>query len=546
MKLNHLRIGTRLGGSFAIILLLLASTLLTSYWLSGTTIKAMRAMMAEPLAKERLAEEQLRDVAIGLTRGKAIAKSSDDSLETAFTDEIARATARIDEITKALTALPSDPGEPALMKKINAAHAGYLQARDSMMAAKRTGNNAEASRLYNSDFTVFGAAYLDSLNAYVDYQHAAIDNMAKAISADAESGKLRLSLLGGLALLISALLGVLLTRSITRPVADAAGLAKAVSQGDLSCRLAKDGSDEIAELVASLDGMSTGLHKLVTRVRQSSDSIQTASSEVAQGNHDLSVRTEQQASALEETAASMEQLSSTVRQNADSARQANQLAQSASSVAASGGEVVGQVVQTMKEINDSSRKIADIIGVIDGIAFQTNILALNAAVEAARAGQQGRGFAVVASEVRNLAGRSADAAKEIKRLIGDSVERVEQGTALVDRAGATMTEVVAAIRRVTDIVAEISTASVEQSEGVSQIGEAVQQMDQVTQQNAALVEQMAAAAESLQSQALALVQTVEVFKLVPTPPKMRHPTPGMSTTDRQDVHEPLLEGGTLP
>jgi len=251
----------------------------------------------------------------------------------------------------------------------------------------------------------------------------------------------------------------------------------------------------------------------VASVREGAQTIETASTEIAQGNNDLSARTEQQASALEQTAASMEELSSTVKQNADNARQGNQLALSASSVAVKGGEVVGQVVETMKGINDASRKIADIIGVIDGIAFQTNILALNAAVEAARAGEQGRGFAVVASEVRSLAGRSADAAKEIKTLINTSVERVEQGTSLVDQAGATMTEVVSSIRRVTDIMGEISAASTEQSAGVAQVGEAVTQMDQATQQNAALVEQSAAAAESLKSQAQQLVQAVAVFKL---------------------------------
>jgi methyl-accepting chemotaxis protein len=266
----------------------------------------------------------------------------------------------------------------------------------------------------------------------------------------------------------------------------------------------------------------------VSNVRIGSEGVATASAEIAQGNNDLSARTEQQASSLEETAASMEELSATVKQNADSARQANQLAAQASTVAVQGGDVVGQVVETMKGINDSSRKISDIISVIDGIAFQTNILALNAAVEAARAGEQGRGFAVVASEVRSLAGRSAEAAKEIKNLINASVERVEQGTVLVDKAGVTMAEVVSAIRRVTDLMGEISAASNEQSAGVSQVGEAVISMDQVTQQNAALVEEMAAAASSLKSQANDLVQIVAVFDLGSShrvPQRQQHHSP---------------------
>ena len=263
----------------------------------------------------------------------------------------------------------------------------------------------------------------------------------------------------------------------------------------------------------SLQSTLARMEEATALVRHSAEGVASASSQIASGNNDLSARTEQQASALEETAASMEELSSTVRQNADNARQANQLAMSASTVAVQGGEVVAEVVQTMKGINASSSKIADIISVIDGIAFQTNILALNAAVEAARAGEQGRGFAVVASEVRNLAGRSADAAKEIKTLINDSVQRVEQGTQLVDKAGATMTEVVNSIRRVTDIMGEISAASSEQSAGVSQVGEAVTQMDQATQQNAALVEEMAAAAGALSAQAGELVSVVSVFKL---------------------------------
>ena len=316
-----------------------------------------------------------------------------------------------------------------------------------------------------------------------------------------------------LGLLFAVWFGWTLMRGITRPLQRAVDISDAVAHGDLTQSIATDGADEISALMRALSAMQASLSQVVTTVRQGSEGVATASAEIASGNHDLSSRTESQASALEQTAASMEELSSTVKQNADNARQANQLAMSASTVAVQGGEVVGQVVETMKGINDASRKISDIISVIDGIAFQTNILALNAAVEAARAGEQGRGFAVVASEVRSLAGRSAEAAKEIKSLISASVERVEQGTVLVDQAGSTMHEVVSSIRRVTDIMGEISAASQEQSLGVAQVGQAVTSLDQTTQQNAALVEQMAAAASSLNSQAGELVQAVSVFKL---------------------------------
>jgi methyl-accepting chemotaxis protein len=331
-----------------------------------------------------------------------------------------------------------------------------------------------------------------------------------------------------LGLLLAIGLGVSVVRGLGRQLGgepvEASELARAVVAGDLTSTVSLRSGDT-SSMMAQLGAMQNSLASVVGKVRQGAQAVATSSAEIAQGNHDLSARTESQASALQQTAASMEQLSATVKQNADSAKQANQLAQKASSVAIQGGEVVSQVVETMKGINDSSKKIADIISVIDGIAFQTNILALNAAVEAARAGEQGRGFAVVATEVRSLAGRSADAAKEIKSLINASVERVEQGTLLVDQAGNTMTEVVGAIRRVTDIMGEINAASNEQATGVSQVGEAVQQIDQVTQQNAALVEEMAAAASSLQTQADDLVATVAVFKLAKSEAAFAHNAP---------------------
>jgi methyl-accepting chemotaxis protein len=340
-------------------------------------------------------------------------------------------------------------------------------------------------------------------------------------------------------LLFAVIFGMALVRGINKSLQQALEAAYAVAQGDLSKTIHVEGKDEVAQLLHALVDMQSSLGNVVATVRQESEGVATASAQIASGNHDLSARTESQASALEQTAASMEELSSTVKQNADNARQANQLALSASTVAVRGGNVVAQVVETMKHINDSSKRIFDIISVIDGIAFQTNILALNAAVEAARAGEQGRGFAVVASEVRSLAGRSADAAKEIKSLITASVERVEQGNVLVDQAGITMTEVVGSIRRVTDIMGEISAASTEQSLGVSQVGEAVVQMDQVTQQNAALVEEMAAAATSLKSQAQELVQTMAGFILP-------HKHAGLSTRSassapRLEFNQRLLE-----
>ena len=325
-----------------------------------------------------------------------------------------------------------------------------------------------------------------------------------------------MSLLGGFMALAALLLGaalIVFIRRMVRPLRVLSEHVQAIGQGDLSRPLSSDRRDEIGVITRAVESMRGGLAKVVSGVRQGTDAIATASGQIAAGNQDLSSRTEEQASSLEQTAASMEELTSTVKQNADNARQANQLALSASEVAVKGGNVVGQVVDTMASINASSKKIVDIIGVIDGIAFQTNILALNAAVEAARAGEQGRGFAVVASEVRNLAQRSGAAAKEIKGLIDDSVGKVDQGSALVGEAGKTMAEIVGSVRRVTDIIGEITAASQEQSTGIEQVNQAIAQMDQVTQQNAALVEEAAAAAQSMQEQAASLVQAVSVFKL---------------------------------
>ncbi len=313
--------------------------------------------------------------------------------------------------------------------------------------------------------------------------------------------------------LLAVIVGFFLIRAIVGPLNEGIAIANAVASGDLTSRIDVHSTNETGRLMMALKQMNDNLVELVGKVRMGTDSITTASSEIAAGNSDLSQRTEEQASSLEETASSMEELAATVKQNADNARQANQLAAGASEVAVKGGAVVSQVVQTMSSINESSKKIVDIISVIDGIAFQTNILALNAAVEAARAGEQGRGFAVVATEVRTLAQRSATAAKEIKELIKDSVSKVEDGTRLVDEAGATMDEIVSAVKRVTDIMSEISAASQEQSAGIEQVNQAVTQMDEVTQQNAALVEEASAAAESMQEQAQALTQAVTVFKL---------------------------------
>jgi methyl-accepting chemotaxis protein len=401
----------------------------------------------------------------------------------------------------------------AMFAELDRLEAAYTPVALAIVDLALKGKKEEAIAKMNDECRPLLAAIVKISNEYAEIVHARSEQIATEGSANYAASRNLLIAACLLAAGFAGIAGWLVTRSITRPIDQAMNLAESVAQGDLSARVEATGNDEIARLLTSLSRMSQNLAGIVSSVRLSSDSIATGSAQIASGNADLSQRTEQQASALQQTAATMEELGTTVKNNADSAKQANQLAEGASAVAAEGGEVVGKVVATMKGINDSSRKIGDIISVIDGIAFQTNILALNAAVEAARAGEQGRGFAVVASEVRSLAQRSAEAAKEIKSLIGRSVEQVEQGTVLVDQAGKTMGEIVSSIKRVTDIVGEITAASVEQSSGVEQVGQAVSQMDQATQQNSALVEQSAAAAESLKGQAAQLVQAVAVFKL---------------------------------
>ena len=444
-----------------------------------------------------------------------------DSLLDPTVETYARNSAEIEtniaEITKSwdtYMASQLTPEEKALATTVAQARTAYIQqGLKPAIAALKANDWAETSRINVELLAPLYAKVRNGMEPLFKLQVA--EAKKEYDDGIARYQTVRLAAIGSIVvgLALGWVFGLALIRSLAQSLGRAVDVAHAVAKGDLTQEIVVQGKDEVAQLMTAMSAMTQSLVQVVSNVRQGSEGVATASAEIAQGNNDLSARTEQQASALEQTAASMEELSSTVKQNADSARTANQLAVSASTIAVEGGNVVGQVVETMREINTSSRKISDIIQVIDGIAFQTNILALNAAVEAARAGEQGRGFAVVASEVRSLAGRSADAAKEIKSLINASVERVEHGTALVDQAGATMTEVVTSIQRVTDIMGEISAASSEQSLGVAQVGEAVTQMDQATQQNAALVEEMAAAASSLKSQAQDLVQAVAVFKL---------------------------------
>ncbi|MEB0139411.1 MULTISPECIES: methyl-accepting chemotaxis protein [unclassified Undibacterium] len=421
--------------------------------------------------------------------------------------------------TEAKDLTADNPSQQRRLSDMKARHQEFRGVAESLFAYRKTIASGEhtVAELVSEFAKGRDKAAMDGFRLlHADFDKAERDLLVIR-SAEAESQRAlnQDSIIGGsiLALIVAALMGTWVTRSITAPIQIALSLAEAVAKGDLSVNIQVQGKDETGRLLQALKNMSDSLVNIVTEVRSGTESLATASTEIAQGNMDLSARTESQASSLEETASSMEELTSTVRQNADNARQANQLAQSSSELALKGGQVVAEVVNTMGAINTSSRKIVNIISVIDGIAFQTNILALNAAVEAARAGEQGRGFAVVATEVRNLAQRSAAAAREIKTLIDDSVEKVDVGSKLVNQAGSTMTEVVDSIKRLSDIMAEISAASIEQSAGIEQVNEAVIDMDDITQQNAALVEQAAAAAGAMQEQTRNLNQVVSVFKM---------------------------------
>jgi len=470
-------------------------------------------MLDEPIKKERLASDWSRNINVAVTRTSAIAKSTDTTMVPFFAKHSEQTTKNTAEVLKKLEPELNTEKEKQAFAKAMDVRKVYLSSRDAVIKLKREGKLDEANALLEKTYLPAAETYQATVTEFVGMQRAMLDKLAGEIKTHKEESRNRVVLLALLGVALGIVIAVGLTRSITRPIQEAVIGARRVASGDLTGQIDVKSSDEVGQLQQALKDMTGNLLRIVGDIRKGTESITTSSSEIASGNQDLSSRTEQQASSLEETASSMEELTSTVKQNADNARQANQLAMTAADVAAKGGEVVAQVVGTMDAIDASSRKIVDIIAVIDGIAFQTNILALNAAVEAARAGEQGRGFAVVATEVRSLAQRSAAAAKEIKDLIGDSVSKVDSGTALVGQAGKTMEDVVASIRRVTNIVAEIATASNEQRVGIEQVNQAIAQMDQVTQQNAALVEEAAAASESMHDQSQQLSRAVSEFKL---------------------------------
>jgi methyl-accepting chemotaxis protein len=514
MKFSNLKIGARLGATIGIQLVLMVVMGLMGYTSLMKMDEAAHAIYQSQL-RVTLATDWVRTLEAHQEVLTSYVRSFNPTENSRLESVIASHTQRVLAIDKELNALSTEEGR-AVLAGVNQVAQSYRDARDELMKLKKSFNQEDLYQLENLNQT----RIVPGLQAYA----AQVSKLAEVAGVEAkeagndaratwERGRLVLILCGVISLSAGVALGLTITRSITRPIAEAVRLADTVAAGDLSQRLESSAKDETGQLLRALGTMSERLRKVVSEVRSGVESVSSASGQIASGNQDLSARTEQTAASLEETAASIEQLTSSVVQSADTAVQANQLASGAAQAAQRGGEVVQQVVASMAQITESSRKIGDIIGVIDGIAFQTNILALNAAVEAARAGEQGRGFAVVASEVRALAGRSADAAKEIKGLIDNSVHTVDAGSQQVAQAGERMEEIVSSVRRVSDLIGEISAAAGEQRDGINQVNQAISGLDQMTQQNAALVEQSTAAATSMRDQAQRLAQSVSVFNV---------------------------------
>jgi len=511
--MKNLKIGTRLGIGFGIVLLLLAVLMVTAIVRMETAAGMTDRLIHTSVANQRLVSEWAKIIEVNGSRTESAYKMSDPADEANFQQQIKAYSARSGDLQDQLAKNLRNADAKAQFDAVLADRAAYSESRTKLFKLKAAGDAEQSKVEFNSNFVPKAAAYLAAVNKLASIQITAADAVAQSVQDTYTATRTVLIVLGLLAIIVGVLFAWFITRSITTPINAAVKVAQTVSAGDLTSHIVVDSTDETGQLMHALKGMNDSLVNIVGQVRGGTDTIATASREIAAGNMDLSSRTEQQASSLEETASSMEELTSTVKQNAANARQANMLAIDAADIASRGGAVVADVVTTMGSINASSKKIVDIISVIDGIAFQTNILALNAAVEAARAGEQGRGFAVVATEVRNLAQRSAAAAKEIKGLIDDSVNKVEAGSGLVDKAGQTMSEIVASIGHVTSIMNEITNATDEQSAGIEQVNQAITEMDQVTQQNAALVEQASAAAEAMQDQAAQLADVVSVFTL---------------------------------
>jgi methyl-accepting chemotaxis protein len=512
MNIKNMKVGVRLGLGFGAVLLLLVGITGVGVTRLGVLNDSTHRMSEDYFPKVVTAYEIMGGVnEVALSMRNAVIFDGEEAVEkevNAIETAKAGIKAKLDKLEKTIH---TDKGKQ-IFKAVVDARAKYAVHQEAFIKSVALGKKDEAKELLLAQVQPMQLVFFASLQDLIKFQDDLMQKGGEDATAQHDGARNLTLGLAALAIVLAVLIAWLATRSITHPLNQAVEVAQQVAAGDLTVAIEVRSSDETGRLLQALKDMNASLAGIVTEVRDGIESIGSASRQIAAGNADLSQRTEEQASSLEETASSMEELTSTVRQNADNARQANQLAAGASAVAVKGGQVVAQVVDTMSSINASSRKIVDIISVIDGIAFQTNILALNAAVEAARAGEQGRGFAVVASEVRSLAQRSAAAAKEIKGLITDSVDKVDNGTRQVGEAGKTMDEIVSSVKRVTDIMAEIAAASQEQSSGIEQVNQAVMQMDGVTQQNAALVEQAAAAADSLQQQAHALTQAVSVFK----------------------------------